>query len=197
MLKREFYDPFSDGSRPVYKWGQTVESYQWGEPMPPILLAIIDLIEAEFGERPNHSLLHLYEGSQHFVEAHQDKQEGAGAHGANSIAAGTTIFSISLGVERTFRLLTRSLEVVWESKLAAGSLFALTAAANKELVHDVPKEASSDVRLAIVFRTIKKSSSIPGHVTTQEEKFDPLPQVLPTFSLVQHNLVCVFVFFAF
>ena len=102
----------------------------------------------------------LYTGKKHFAPAHSDKQQGVAGSGAKDIVAGTTIFSISVGKARTFQLLKDGV-VVWQQKLAHGSLFKLHPDTNKHFQHAVPPEEVGGIRYSVILRHIKQPSVSP------------------------------------
>ena len=156
--KQEFYVPFEDGTVPIYRWGQHIKCYLWGQPMPPCFVVLIAMIEELSGERPNHCILIRYDGKPHHAPPHHDKQKGvprSGGSGARDIDEGTTIFSFSFGVPRTFEFLSGD-DIVWSKKLGRGSLLCLSPLANQKLKHAVPKEDVGGVRFSAIFRTIKR-----------------------------------------
>ena len=170
--KREWYK----GERVIYRWGQTPEvDYARGEPMPPILRKIADRICKETGEQVNHALLIRYDsGTDNYAPAHQDKHAdlnkyndtGKNKGGAQDMVSGSSFFNVSVGTyARTFQIGTAPKkggealgDVLWEKKLAHGSMLKMTAQSNATHYHAVPKDPDQPegkVRFSLVFRTIK------------------------------------------
>jgi alkylated DNA repair dioxygenase AlkB len=150
-LKRAPKSEFYFGERVIYRWGQEKQAYNNGQQAPPILYCLRE----KLGEEPNHALVIHYKGKKHFAPPHKDKQDGVEVNGAKDIVAGTTIFSISVGKERTSQLIKDEV-VVWEQKLAHGSLFKLHPDTNKHFKHAVPRENVGGDRYSIIFRHIKQ-----------------------------------------
>lgn len=132
--KAEYYLLDEYGRRPHYKWTQLNDFDHAGQPMPPILEALCDQLNADFGltgdDRLNHCLIICNEQGPdgHCAPPHADKiQKGF-------------FFDVSLGYARTMKLIdAQSKEEVASQKLASGSLAFITAADNGRLVQGSQK----------------------------------------------------------
>ena len=161
--KAEYYVVCADGRRPIYKWTQGVDFYPAGQPMPPILLGILNRLNDEFhlagSERLNHCLIIINEQSGNGKDAHQ-----APPH-ADKHRTGR-FFDISLGYAREFQLLTKDdNQVVASQRLESGSLAAISVEDNGhgprcedgKYLHSVPPDfhqPADQPRFSIVFRAI-------------------------------------------
>ncbi len=163
--KREFFVPFEDGTIPLYRWGQSRTMYSMGRPMTdiPALENVRKQIARETGEACNHCIVIEYsDGERHHAPPHHDRQQGVDGNGARDMAAGTSFFVVTLGYARPFQLLDDDCNVVWEERLAHGSLLRVTAEMNREFCHAVPPDPaqpSGKPRYSAIFRTIR--SGVP------------------------------------
>lgn len=162
--KTELYVPFEDGTKPKYRFGQHIVEYGTGGLLTelPALNRVRQRLIRETGESPNHCIIIRYsDGQQHHAPPHRDRQEGVPGNGAHDMAADTSFFVLSLGYPRLFQLLAEDQQVVWEERLAHGSLLRVTGAMNRELWHAVPRDPDQPAdqpRYSAIFRTIRKPS---------------------------------------
>ena len=148
--KAEYYLTTEDGRRPVYYWGQAVEFYQAGQPMPPLLSEIAERLNAQFGLTGNDRLNSVLiicndKGDEHEAPAHSDKHRSS------------RFFDISLGYAREMQLQDESKCVLARQRLASGSLLAISAEDNMQYKHAVPfdrTQPADQPRFSIVFRAI-------------------------------------------
>ena len=159
--KREFFVPHSDGTVPLYRWGQNRSEYTSGRPLAdlPLLDAVRQRIAVETGESCNHCIVIEYsDGEKHHAPPHHDRQLGVNGNGARDMAAGTSFFVLTLGYTRPFQLLDSDQKIVWQEQLPHGSLLQVTAAMNREFFHAVPPDPTQPKdcpRYSAIFRTIR------------------------------------------
>ena len=55
-----FADPNEHGEYPLYRWGQERQSYDLVESVPPPVRAVMDYIEAQFGDKTNLAMATQY-----------------------------------------------------------------------------------------------------------------------------------------
>ena len=142
----------------IYRWGQSTAEYRNARPMPDELCAIA----ARLPEPTNHVVVIRYtDGERHHQPDHRDKQDfGHGTPpGFHDIARGSSIFVVSVGAPRRFRITPfppQGRRPVWEHPLAHGSLLQMTAHGNEHHVHAVPPDPlwPGPVRYSLVFRSI-------------------------------------------
>lgn len=162
--KFEWYLPREDGSRPLYRWGQSELFQHAGAPMPEVLIAVAQRIEAAFGESVNHAIAIDYiDGVKQHAPPHQDKQKGLRVKPSTHLDmnADSSFFVFSFGAARKFTLQTTNKiklserGVVWEKPLCEGSLLRISARDNRELYHAVHKAGkSTGRRWSLIFRNI-------------------------------------------
>lgn len=128
------------------KYSYTGSDWQ-ANPWHPLLLPIVDRIEREYGVRPNSVLCNLYRHGNDSVGWHADLGGNDGAE--------PTIFSLSLGVSRTFMIKhnTRE-EMQYKFLLASGDLLKMGAPMQSFWKHQVPKELVTGVRVNLTFRVL-------------------------------------------
>lgn len=160
-LKRSPKVEFSrDGTVGPYRWGQQKEAYDWVHVGFP---EILDTVAQQLGDSDvNHCIIIRYSnGRTHHIPWHHDKQEGVPGVGAHDIRQGTTIYNVVVcepWSARTFQL-AHPLDLdnpIFSQAMPHGSCIEMSADANKELVHRVPKEKKVlGNRYSLVFRSIK------------------------------------------
>jgi len=98
----------------------------------------------------NAALCNLYRNGNDSVGLHADAEP----------EMGPVIASVSLGVERLFRLKRRDGTVAFAERLPHGSLLIMAGATQKNFKHEVPKEPNvSQVRINLTFRRIEHKLS--------------------------------------
>lgn len=110
----------------------------------------------------NHCVIIRYtDGVRHHQPNHRDKQDFGDETppGFRDIKRGSSLFVVSLGEPRRFRLTPfppQGRAPCWEEALAHGSLMTMTAYGNEHCVHAVPPDPRwpGPVRYSLVFRTI-------------------------------------------
>lgn len=163
--KREFFVPFENGSRPLYRWGQSRSEYESGLPLRkfPELDEVRERIALETDECCNHCIVIEYsDGDKHHAPPHHDRQQGVPGSGAHDMVADTSFFVLTLGFPRPFQLLDSERNVVWETRLPHGSLLQVTAEMNRDYFHAVPRDPAQPgncPRYSAIFRTIGAGAS--------------------------------------
>jgi len=89
---------------------------------------------------------------------YRDGNDSVGLHADAEPEMGPVIASVSLGVERLFRLKGKHGGVVFSERLRHGSLLIMAGQTQKNFKHEVPKEPeSSQPRINLTFRHIQHS----------------------------------------
>ena len=162
--KFEWYIPREDRQRPVYRWGQSELFTHAGEPMPPPMLRIVELIKDEFGEDVNHAIAIDYaDGNEQHAPPHKDKAKGVAVKPGTPLdmAEDGSFFVFSFLHPRAFTL-QRSKEtkkaernVVWEKALSDGSCLRISAEDNRQFYHAVYRAGKrAGRRISLIFRKI-------------------------------------------
>jgi alkylated DNA repair dioxygenase AlkB len=131
----------------LYKFGQERRGWDLGESMGLELLRLQQKIVEDFGVETNHAIVIKYgSGTEHHAPAHKDK-----------LPADTSFFVISVGDPRQF-IISKDREVktiVWDKKLAHGSMLVVGPTTNEKYFHSVPKDkAHKGLRFSVIFRTM-------------------------------------------
>ena len=153
--------PFDDGTVPVYRWGQNRTEYTRGSLLTdfPALENLRQRLIGEAGERPNHCIVIRYsDGQHHHAPPHRDRQAGVPGNGAHDMAVATSFFVVTVGYPRLFQFVDAKQAIVWQERLAHGSLLQVTADLNRSLWHTVPRapeEPNDRPRYSVIFRTIQ------------------------------------------
>jgi alkylated DNA repair dioxygenase AlkB len=121
-------------------------------PMHPLLVPLVDRLEARLGYRPNNCLLNLYEGGEAVMGFHSDSEA--------EIVPGTGVAIISLGAERgiTFRG-KRGTDKGAEHTypLPAGSLLYMPPGVQQDWRHGILKQEGAGGRISLTFRRLKEA----------------------------------------
>ncbi len=116
-------------------------------PMHPLLVPLVDHLEATLGFRPNNCLLNFYEDGGSTMGYHSDSTE--------ELAPGTGVAIVSLGAERsiTFRSIADS-EEKHPYPLQSGSLLFMSQQIQHDWKHAVLKQDNVGGRISLTFRQI-------------------------------------------
>ena len=86
---------------------------------------------------------------------YRDGNDSVGLHADNELEMGPVIASVSLGVERLFRLRGKAGTVVYGQPLPHGSLLIMAGNTQKHFKHEVPKQPKvTEPRINLTFRHI-------------------------------------------
>ena len=92
---------------------------------------------------------------------YRDGNDSVGLHADAEPEMGPIIASVSLGVERLFRLKRRDGTVAFSERLPHGSLLIMAGHTQNHFKHEIPKERGvTGPRINLTFRRIEHSSSI-------------------------------------
>jgi alkylated DNA repair dioxygenase AlkB len=121
-------------------------------PMHPLLVPIVNRLEAALGFRPNNCLLNFYEDGGSSMGYHSDSTE--------ELAPGTGVAIVSLGAERsiTFRSIADG-EEKYSYPLQSGSLLYMSQQIQHEWKHAIPKQAEAGGRISLTFRQLNPAAA--------------------------------------
>jgi alkylated DNA repair dioxygenase AlkB len=116
-------------------------------PMHPLLVLVVDQLEARLGFRPNNCLLNFYASGEATMGFHSDSIE--------ELVAGTGVAIVSLGAERciTFQY-KRGQKDEFEYRLASGSLLYMPPQIQQDWRHAIRKQQEASGRISLTFRQI-------------------------------------------
>ena len=175
--KINFADPSEHGEYPLYRWGQERQSYDLVERIPPPVRAVMDYIEARFGNKTNLAMAAYYwNGKEQYIPIHCDKKVTSKSEGRVETAG--RIFNISLGAVRNFLVTSLSsigkieradMHVLADFSMQPGDLYVLEGNINKRFGHGVARDPTvKDLRVSWVFRTADACFVNPMEQTFRE-----------------------------
>lgn len=142
-------DEDEDGFFPFYRYGGDYVPVV--RPWTPLLKAIRDAIEVEFGLRCNHLVVARFADGGEYIGPHHDK--------VRDFMPGTSIVTVSLGQPRLMRLNEVDGEKrVIERVVVPGSAYRLGWDTNLAWKHSIPKRSPCTVpgpRISLTFREMK------------------------------------------
>ena len=95
--KNNSADPTEHGEYPLYRWGQERQSYDLVESVPPPARAVMDYIEAQFGDKTNLAMATYYwNGTEQYIPIHRDKKVTTRSEGAWRQPAASSTFPSEL-----------------------------------------------------------------------------------------------------
>jgi alkylated DNA repair dioxygenase AlkB len=155
LPRRKAFSARYDGSEfPFYKYPGYLDRAPCDFMDQPIILDLATEIEKRFGQRVNHCVINKYRNGSDHISYHHDK--------VPSIAEGTKIFTISLGVKRTLSMKSMTKGVKTESvDLEDGSIFCLSSYNNLSHKHAIMKRKNiNSERISLTFRTMSMYGTI-------------------------------------
>lgn len=106
-----------------------------------ILKNVRDRVIEKTKQPYNTCVIQIYLNGEIGIKPHRDKE----------VNYGTIIASVSLGATRTMRF-EKSNEAPLDISLSAGSLCLIQPPTNDFWLHSIPNDASTDIRISLVFR---------------------------------------------
>ena len=170
-------DPTEHGEYPLYRWGQERQSYDLVESVPPPVRAVMDYIEAQFGDKTNLAMATYYwNGTEQYIPIHRDKKVTTGSEGR--VETASRIFNVSLGAVRPFLVTSLSslgkterkdMRILADFPMQPGDLYVLEGDVNKRFGHGVASDPTvRDLRVSFVFRTVDACFVNPIEQTFRE-----------------------------
>lgn len=137
---------------PTYTYGDIThnENNVW----PPKLIKYKAMLEGEFLCPLNSVLINRYEKHQ-YIPFHRDDEP--------CLRDNPTIFSLSLGDERTMDVKSNDESKTFHFVLKPGTLLIMNKGFNTNYLHSVPKVKCQNLRLNLTFRYISSFSTINAH----------------------------------
>ena len=116
-------------------------------PMHPLLIPVVDKLEACLGFRPNNCLLNFYENGEATMGFHSDSTA--------ELVSGTGVAIVSSGASRriTFQY-KRGEKEEFAYPLVGGSLLYMSAQIQVDWRHAIRKQPDSGGRISLTFRQI-------------------------------------------
>ena len=116
-------------------------------PMHPLLVPVVDKLEARLGFRSNNCLLNFYPTGDATMGFHSDSTA--------ELVPGTGIAIISLGAKRsiTFQY-KRGAKEEFEYPLMSGSLLYMTPEIQQDWRHAIRKQPETSARISLTFRQV-------------------------------------------
>lgn len=117
-------------------------------PMHPLLVPIVEKLEARLGFRPNNCLLNFYESGESTMGFHSDSTD--------ELMPGTGVAIVSLGTERSITFQSKQDKQIQHSyPLKSGSLLYMSAEIQHAWKHAILKQDSvSGGRISLTFRQL-------------------------------------------
>lgn len=116
-------------------------------PMHPLLVPVVDLLEARLGFRPNNCLLNFYQSGEATMGFHSDSTA--------ELIAGTGIAIVSLGAQRSITFQSKhDKKEEYEYPLASGSLIYMSPQIQEDWRHAIRKQPEASGRISLTFRQI-------------------------------------------
>lgn len=117
------------------------------KPMHPLLVPIVEQLEARIGFRPNNCLLNFYESGDSTMGYHSDSTE--------ELSPGTGVAIVSPGAERSITFRSKEdVEQRHEYPLRSGSLLYMGQDVQYQWKHAILKQAETGSRISLTFRSL-------------------------------------------
>jgi alkylated DNA repair dioxygenase AlkB len=130
---------FSDESIGYYYSRQLSAS----RPMTSSLLALLALVNSQFGTDYNGILVNKYFSGKDYISAHSDDE-------TNLVKSG--VVAISWGATRKFRIRKKGEKGFQDFPMESGSMLQMGGDFQKEFTHEIPPQKGDGVRISFTFR---------------------------------------------
>jgi alkylated DNA repair dioxygenase AlkB len=150
--KQFFSDRTTDGSTYLYRYSGPKVGYpvtlDWTPTLQRIRDVLAESMEGYVGQYNTHLVANRYLGGQDHISMHRDKTQ--------DFLDGSSVYTVSFGGTRLFRLENQAIADKQEVELTHGSLFVLGWRTNQDYKHSIVKTARHcDSRTSLTYRSIQ------------------------------------------
>jgi len=119
-------------------------------PLHPLLIPIVERLEARLGFRPNNCLLNFYESGEATMGFHSDS--------IAELVPGTGVAIVSLGARRSITFQSKGgTKEEFDFSLVSGSLLYMPPEIQEDWRHAIRKQPETGGRISLTFRQISNS----------------------------------------
>lgn len=123
--------------------------HEWKDDKSGALEACLYIVRLITGEHFNYCLMNYYENGKIGLSPHSDD--------IKSLEPNSSIASLSIGAERVFKFIPKLGGMPTPIVLQSGSLLTMNTKNQEMMKHEVPKSSTSEPRLNLTFRCVKKA----------------------------------------